>query len=90
MLADSLESLDGVSCKVHYQEKSHTLSNLHVTFDPAKSGKDAAQVAQGLDAGTPRIKVNTQGKETIVISAYTLNAGEEDIIANALRHLLRG
>ena len=43
-----------------------------------------------LDAGTPRIKVNTHGKETIVINAYTLNAGEEDIIANALRHILRG
>ena len=90
VLSENLENLDGVSCEVHYQEKSHTLSNLHVTFDPAKSGKDAAQVAQELDAGTPRIKVNTQGKETVVINAYTLNAGEEDIIANALRHLLRG
>ena len=46
--------------------------------------------AHELDVGTPRIKVNTQGKETVVINAYTLNAGEEDIIANALRHLLRG
>ena len=90
VLAEGLENLDGVSCEVHYQEKSHTLSNLHVTFDTAISGKDAAQVAQELDAGTPRIKVNTHGKETIVISAYTLNAGEEDIIANAMRHLLRG
>ena len=90
VLAEGLENLDGVSCEVHYQEKSHTLSNLHVAFDTAISGKDAAQVVHELDAGTPRIKVNTHGKETIVISAYTLNAGEEDIIANALRHLLRG
>ena len=90
VLAQGLENLEGVSCEVHYQERSHTLSNLHVTFDTAISGKDATQVAHELDAGTPRIKVNTQGKETVVINAYTLNAGEEDIIANALRHLLRG
>ena len=90
VLAEGLENLDGVSCEVHHQERSHTLSNLHVTFDTAISGKDAAQVSHELDAGTPRIKVNTHGKETIVINAYTLNQGEEDIIANALRHLLRG
>lgn len=89
-LSHELEGLEGVSCEVHYQKKSHTLSNLHVRFDPETSGKDAVQVAHELDAGTPRIKVNTQGKGTIVIYAYTLNAGEEDIIANALRHLLRG
>ncbi len=90
VLAEGLENLDGVSCEVHHQERSHTLSNLHVTFDTAISGKDAAQVVHELDAGTPRIKVNTHGKETIVINAYTLNHGEEDIIANALRHLLLG
>lgn len=87
-LAQGLENVNGVSCEVRYQEKSHTLSNLHVTFDAAGSGKDAAQVAQALDDGTPRIKVNTHGKETLVINAYTLNAGEEYIISNALRHLL--
>ena len=85
-LAGGLENLEGVLCEVHYQRNSHTLSNLHVTC----SGKDASQIARGLDAGTPRIKVNTHGKDTLVINAYTLNAGEEDIIANALQHLLRG
>lgn len=89
-LAQGLENVNGVSCEVHSQEKSQTLSNLHVTFDAASSGKDAGQVAQELDAGTPRIKVNTHGKETLVINAYTLNAGEEYIIAGALRHLLAG
>ena len=84
-LAQGLENIAGVSCEVHYQEKSHTLSNLHITC----SGRDAAQIARDLDAGTPRIKVNTSGKETLILNAYTLNAGEEEIIANALRHLLR-
>jgi L-seryl-tRNA(Ser) seleniumtransferase len=84
-LAQGLENLEGVSCEVRYHENSHTLSNLHVTC----SNRDAAEIARGLDAGTPRIKVNTHGKDTLVINAYTLNTGEEDIIANALQHLLR-
>ena len=84
-LTQRLESIAGVSCEVHYQEKSHTLSNLHITC----SDRDAVQIARDLDAGTPRVKVNTHGKDTLVLNAYTLNAGEEEIIANALRHLLR-
>jgi L-seryl-tRNA(Ser) seleniumtransferase len=88
VLEHELESVNGVSCEVHYGEKSHTLSNLHVNIDAAITGKDAAEIVQALDAGTPRIKVNAQGKEALVINAYTLNAGEEYIIANALRHIL--
>ena len=64
------------------------MSDLRVKIDAAITGKDAAQITQELDAGTPRIKVNAQGKEALVINAYTLNAGEEYIIANALRHIL--
>ena len=87
-LTHELENVNGVSCEVHYSENSHTLSNLHVKIDAAVTDMDAAEVTQALDAGTPRIKVNTQGKEALVINAYTLNAGEEYIIANAIRHIL--
>lgn len=87
-LAQGIKDIPGVLCEVRYQEKSHTLSNLHVTFDAARTGKDAAQVVNALDAGTPRIKLNTHGKETLVINAYTLNEGEEYVIAKALRKLL--
>lgn len=86
-LAHELENINGVSCEVHYP-KRHSLSNLHVMFDTVISGKDAVQVAHELDVGTPRIKVRTQGKDTIVVNAYTLNAGEEYSVANALRHIL--
>ena len=87
-LEHELQNVDGVSCEVHYGERSHTLSDLRVKIDAAVTGKDAAVVARELDAGTPRIKVNAQGTEALVINAYTLNAGEEYIIANALRHIL--
>ena len=53
-------------------------------------GKNAKQVAGELDAGTPRIRVNAQGDNTIAINAYTLNEGEEYILASALRSVLTG
>ena len=87
-LAQGIKDIPGVSCEVRYHEKSHTLSDLHVTFDAARIGKDASQVVNALDAGTPRIKVNAHGKETLVMNAYTLNEGEEYVIAKALRKLL--
>ena len=89
-ITQGLEGIESVSTKVAYNERSHTLSSLHVSFQPETVGKDARQVASELDAGTPRIRVNAQGDNTIAISAYTLNEGEEYILASALRSVLTG
>ncbi len=87
VIAQALEGICGVSTEI-VPKKSHTLSDLHVTFDPKTVGKNAEQVSSELDAGNPRIRVPTQGDDTITINAYTLNVGEEFIIANRLRSLL--
>ena len=89
-IAQGLEGIGSVSTKVAYNERSHTLSSLHVSFQPETVGKDARQVASELDAFTPCIRVNAQGDNTIAINAYTLNEGEEYILANALRSVLTG
>jgi hypothetical protein len=68
--------------------KSHTLASLHVIFDPKSLGKNAQQMVKELDAGTPRILVDAYGDNVIAINAYTLNEGEEDIVAKMLRDLL--
>ena len=54
-LEHELANVDGVSCEVHYPERSHTLSNLHINIDAGITGKDAAEITQALDDGTPRI-----------------------------------
>lgn len=88
-IAKELESIKNVSTKV-VPSKSHTLSSLHVGFDSKTLGKNAQQLVNELDAGTPRIKVGAAGNDTITINAYTLNKGEEYIIAKALKRLLIG
>jgi len=86
-IAQSLADVKDVSTMV-VPNKSHTLASLHVIFNPKSLGKNAQQVVKELDAGTPRIGVDAYGDNAITINAYTLNEGEEDIIAKMLRDLL--
>ncbi|MCZ6678983.1 MAG: aminotransferase class V-fold PLP-dependent enzyme, partial [Candidatus Poribacteria bacterium] len=58
-VSHALEGISGVSTEVVYNEQSHTLSNLHITFEPKTVGKNAQDVADALDVGTPRIRVAT-------------------------------
>ena len=88
-ISQALEGIPGVSAEVIYSEKSHTLSSLHVTVDAETVGKNAEQVANDLDAATPRIRVATAG-DAVTISAYTLREGEEHIVGNSLRGVLAG
>jgi L-seryl-tRNA(Ser) seleniumtransferase len=88
-IAKELEGIKNVSTKV-VPNRSHTLSSLHVVFDSKTLGKNAQQLVNELDAGTPRIKVGAAGNDAIAINAYTLNEGEEYIIAKALKRLLIG
>ena len=60
---------------------------LHVILSPAL-GKTAQQVADELDAGTPRIWVGVQGEDTITLNMHVLNDGEQDIVAARLRDAL--
>ena len=88
-ISQAVEGIPGVSTKVIYAEKSHTLSSLHVTVDAATVGQNAEQVTDALDTGTPRIRVSSGGDD-VVINAYTLREGEERIVANRLREVLAG
>ena len=88
-IAQELEGIENVSTET-VPNKSHMLASLRVTFSPEALGRNAHQVVKELDAGTPRILIAAHGDSAITINAYTLNEGEEDIIASMLRDLLTG
>jgi len=88
-IAQVLEGIENVSTKV-VRIKSHMLSTLHVIFEPKTLGKNASQLVNELDAGAPRIRAGAHGDNIITINAYTLNEGEEYIVADALKRLLTG
>ena len=86
-IAQKLAGIENVSTKV-VPGRGHSLSSLRVTFNPEALGRDAKQVVKELNAGNPRIRVAAHGNEALGINAYTLNEGEEHIVASTLRDLL--
>ena len=88
-ISQVLDGIPGVSTEIVHAERSHTLSSLHVTVDEATVGRNAEQVNDALEAGTPRIRANAAG-DAVVINAYTLREGEELIVANRLKEVLAG
>lgn len=87
-IAQCLADIENVSTKV-IDTNSHSLASLHVTFDSKALGKNARQVVNELVAGTPSIRVAARGDDGVTINAYTINDGDEHIIAKALRDLLK-
>ena len=90
-----LAGVPNVSTKV-VQSQWFFESSLLVVIDP-KAGKTAQQVAQELNAGTPRVWVGvrsglypTLDDDTIIINAHLLNEGDQHIIAERLRDAIAG
>ena len=53
-------------------------------------GKTAQDVADELDAGSPRIWVTVADDSTITVNSHALNEGENVIVAERLRAALGG
>ena len=60
-------------------------STLNVTFDTGVVGKTAQDIADELDAGTPRIWVSVVDERTLTVTSHALNEGEELVVAERIR-----
>lgn len=60
-------------------------SHLSVTFDPEVTGKTAQDIADELDAGSPRIWVSVVDDRTLTVTSHALNEGEELLVAERIR-----
>ena len=68
----------------------NTLSGaiVNVVLDTTTLGKTAQQVADELYAADPRVRVGVEGEDTIYLQVYTLNEGEEQIVAERIRDVV--
>jgi L-seryl-tRNA(Ser) seleniumtransferase len=60
-------------------------STLNVTFDTGVVGKTAQDIADELDAGTPRVWVSVVDERTLTVTSHALNEGEELVVAERIR-----
>ena len=85
-MASDLQGIPNVEAKVVRHEDFWGAS-LQLTLD-SKLGKSAKEVADDLDRGEPRIWVNPETENTIIVNAHTLKEGEGAIVARELRQAL--
>jgi hypothetical protein len=72
------------------QVDQYYVTSLGVKIDTETVGKTAQDVADELDAGSPRIWVTVVGENTISVNSHTLNEGEHEIVAARLKTALGG
>lgn len=72
------------------QVDQYYVTSLGVKIDTGTVGKTAQDIADELDAGSPRIWISVAGDDTISVNTHTLNEGEEFLVAERLRTALSG
>ncbi len=88
-ISGGLQGVPGVESDLEVVDQYY-VTTLQVKIDTATVGKTAQDVADELDAGTPRIWVNVVGDDTISVNSHALNEGENVIVAERLRSALGG
>ena len=88
-IRDSLQGVAGVGSDLE-QVDQYYVTALQVKIDTETVGKTAQEVANELDAGSPRIWVSVVGDDTISLTSHALNEGENIVVAERLRTALGG
>ncbi len=86
-ISEHLQGLPGLTA-VPQPSGNGPATRLEVTIQPRPSGLDAASVAQKLRDGNPSIRVGQRG-DILVINVHTVTPGDEEIIGERLRNILR-
>jgi len=84
---DSVASIEGVSTEIHVPKVANHVPSLNISLDPDKVGKTPDQVREKLREGHPSIET-VGGKESIGITTWMMQAGQERIVASLLREIL--
>jgi seryl-tRNA(Sec) selenium transferase len=93
-IAKDLSGIDGVQARIYVPEPGggpgggHPVPYLHVQWEEAKLKLDYQGCARALRDGEPSIEVNT-GKDGLDLASYNLFPGEERIVGQRLRKILK-
>ena len=100
-IAKGLNSVPTLQTQIFVPEVANHVPHLHITYDQNRVKITGAEVMKKLREGTPRIELNPStggasasaglpgGPNTIVVGVWMLQPGEETIVANRLRDVLK-
>lgn len=87
VIRDILLTVPNVEVKVEYTS-AIWIASIYVSFDTEVLGKNSDQVVEQLFDGDPRIRISTMTNNSVVVNPITLKFGEDQILANRLKHVL--
>jgi L-seryl-tRNA(Ser) seleniumtransferase len=88
-VAARLEGLPGVKTGMFVPEIANAVPHLRVTWDEAARGLKPADVVRLLREGEPRIELRPEATEGVEVSVWTLEEGEDEVVARRLREVLQ-
>lgn len=84
---DAVADIDGVMPEIHVPEIANHVPSLKITWDQEKIPMDGDEVRKKLRMGHPSIQT-VGDKESLGITSWMMNSGEERIVAKKVREVL--
>lgn len=89
VISDAVRNLDGVSAGLWIPPIASHLPHVKVRWDQTKIGLTVQNAMSQLREGEPSIEANPDSKDELILAVWTLKPGEEKIVANRLRTILK-
>jgi L-seryl-tRNA(Ser) seleniumtransferase len=83
----AVETVPGITTKISHPVLGNVTPTLNITWDKAAVKKDGNEMRTQLRQGTPSIEV-VGGKDNLSVTAWSLQEGEDKIVATKLKELL--
>jgi L-seryl-tRNA(Ser) seleniumtransferase len=87
-IQSAAQSVPGITTKVNHPTLGNVTPTLNITWDPAVIKSDGNQLREALRKGSPSIEV-MGGKDNLSITAWSLQEGEDKIVAARVREVLQ-
>lgn len=89
LIGESASSVSGVEHEIHVPEIANHVPSLRVSWDQKKVKITPGEVREALRNGHPSIET-VGGGDSLGITTWMMNPGEERIVASRLREILEG
>lgn len=87
LISDSAKAVSGVTTEIHVPDIANHVPSLNISWNEEKVKTTPNEVRQALRDGHPSIET-VGGSESVNITTWMLNPGEERIVARRLREIL--
>ena len=89
LISDSASEVSGVETEIHVPDIANHVPSLRIRWEEGKLNMTPPEVRQALRDGHPSIET-VGGRESIGITTWMMNPGEERIVARRVKEVLMG